>query len=160
MTHMDLGQRGAKRQSWQRANPRAVLEALYRKHPDASEEELAAKFWDEIRSDDDVLKVIALDYWFPNNYRSMIVPPASPPRTRMRVAAAAVQKQVEAGIQKQARLLLMDLLMPNGKTLSECTGRDCQRFGGWLKKISTRVKPRQKVGDVLTETDLQSMHLG
>lgn len=48
-------------------------------------------------------------------------------------------------------------VMPNGKELRDCTGNDCTRMGGWFLKIAERVKPTQKVGNALSEEDVQNL---
>ena len=49
------------------------------------------------------------------------------------------------------------MIMPNGKPLRECTGKDCAKAGGWLSKLAKKVKPNQKVGDVLSEAQVKRL---
>ena len=62
------------------------------------------------------------------------------------------------------RARLLDLVMPNGKPLRDCTGKDCERFGKadeqrgrWLRRIATEVGPRRRVGVVLSERQLAEL---
>ena len=57
----------------------------------------------------------------------------------------------------QARIVLMDMILPNGLALSECTGPDCRAAGGWLVKVADLVGD-SKVGDVLDEAKLRSIY--
>ena len=60
------------------------------------------------------------------------------------------------------QLKLLDLMLPNGKTLRDCTGRECremgEKVGDWLLKVSSRVKPDQLVGDALQEADVRRLY--
>jgi hypothetical protein len=51
----------------------------------------------------------------------------------------------------------LELIMPNGKKLGQCTGTDCLRFGGWLSKVGEAVGPTRLVGDVFSENDLAKL---
>lgn len=51
-------------------------------------------------------------------------------------------------------LRLLDLVMPNGKALRDCTGGDCIRFGGFYTRIGKKVGKARVVGKVLTAADL------
>lgn len=51
----------------------------------------------------------------------------------------------------------LELVMPNGKALAQCTGGECLRFGGWLARVGEVVGPNRLVGDVLGEKDLVKM---
>ncbi len=51
----------------------------------------------------------------------------------------------------------LTMVMPNGKELRDCTGRDCSRMGGWFTRIAEHVKPSQKVGNALTEEQVQKL---
>ena len=61
---------------------------------------------------------------------------------------------------REAAVKLLDLSMPNGKPLRDCTGSDCKKFGGWLGKIAAKVGARQKVGSVLSEAQVRKLNRG
>jgi hypothetical protein len=46
----------------------------------------------------------------------------------------------------------------------DCTGEDCAKLGpamgAWLSRIAAEVKPRQKVGDVLSEDRVRELFIG
>jgi hypothetical protein len=63
---------------------------------------------------------------------------------------------------------LLDLEMPNGRALRDCTADDCFAYGGWLEKVGRRVRHgwsagndqvdhtgRMTVGDTYKEVALQ-----
>lgn len=109
-------------------------------------------------------------YWLDNNYRSMLADYPEPgeeiaqrvKRQAEREKTTAVLKErVEKTIEAKAQIMLLDWVLPNGKPLRDCTGRDCKQMsgmvGGWLQKIAQRVKPTQKVGDILKEDDVRKL---
>jgi hypothetical protein len=74
---------------------------------------------------------------------------------------AKVKAKVRARIVEKAKMILLDLMLPNGKPLRECTGADCAKLGpamgAWLSRIAGEVKPRQKVGDILSEESVREL---
>jgi hypothetical protein len=58
----------------------------------------------------------------------------------------------------QIKTKVLGLKMPNGKALRDCTGRECDHFGGWFKRLATKVGPDKRVGDVLTEADVRAIY--
>lgn len=55
---------------------------------------------------------------------------------------------------------LLDCMMPNGKTLRQCTGAECIRVGGFFTKIGEKIGRDEIVGEAMTEADLQSLAKG
>jgi hypothetical protein len=55
---------------------------------------------------------------------------------------------------------LLDLVMPNGKTLAGSTGAECRKTGGWFMAIAQKVGPRQHVGDILDEAEVRAIYSG
>lgn len=70
------------------------------------------------------------------------------------------QETIAAEVAKTRKLLLMKLLLPNGKTLQEATFRDCAFAGGWFVRIAKLGKPAQIVGQVLSEDQLWELWQG
>jgi hypothetical protein len=68
-------------------------------------------------------------------------------------AAADLQDKVNKASQ-QIKGRALQLVMPNGKRLSECTGAECCKFGGWFTKIGEKIGKRAIVGEALTEKEL------
>ena len=155
MTSLDGGIYGAKIQSWRRANPRNLLMRIITQNPGVPESELADAFWAEVQTDEECLKVITIDYWFPNNYRSLLTSNKRPRATTGQ--ASKIRSQIKAGIRKEAKRMLLDFIMPNGKMLRNCTGRDCAKFGGWMGKIASKIKPGEVVGEKLSEDQVRKL---
>lgn len=139
------GVTGAKVTSWSHDNPRSLLLELVRDLPHADAETLARHLRDRVLDDDRYLLPI-VRYFVRNNMRSL-------QDRRPRGQSRALVEQAKTKI--SARLL--DMVMPNGKALRDCTGADVRRFGAGFSSIAKKVKPRQLVGQALTETDLRQM---
>lgn len=154
MTHVDVGTTGAKRQSFDRNNPRDLLVRVIEDNPGAGEAEWLKSFTRAVRDDEDYLDPI-IGYWFANNYRSLIpVRRATPQR---RAAQAKARAAVVETIKLRIAAISLSFIMPNGKELRDSTGKECAQAGGWLAKIAKRVKPTEKVGSVLTEGQLRRL---
>jgi len=74
-------------------------------------------------------------------------------RRQRQEAAEQARKAIDAAKLKITRRAL-SLVMPNNKTLANCTGAECMQFGGWFSKVGERVGAKRLVGDVLTNKDL------
>lgn len=159
------GTYGAKVQSWKNANPRDLLKTLIDENPSAAKPALLAMVRSELLDERaaDMLDSV-IEYWFTNNYHSLVAPVARAPRPPREVVKAAqtakvaeIKANVQARIQEEARLLLLDLVLPNGKALRDSTGNECAKAGGWFTKIASRIPPGKKVGKVLSEDQLRSL---
>lgn len=54
-------------------------------------------------------------------------------------------------------VVLLDILLPNGKALRDATGADCVKAGGFFAEVAKQIKPTQVVDRHLTEGDLQNI---
>jgi len=118
-------------------------------------------------------------YWFDLNYRSLLADYPDPnghlptraelkkkaQETIEKKAVALRQRMttvIEEKAEEKAQLILLDWILPNGKPLRDCTGRECRqmsgRVGGWLRKISDRIKPTDLVGKVMQEADVRKLY--
>lgn len=152
----ELGVLGAKVQSWARANPRDLLKSIIEANPTADEREIFRLLKVRLGEDDgqDYMDVI-LDYWFTNNFRSLA--PIVGQSREARAATASIPAIKETIKERATTMVLMDLAMPNGLPLRDCTGADCNKFGGWLSAIAKKLKPQQKVGNALSEAQVRAM---
>jgi hypothetical protein len=169
MTYTDAGVRGATGQSWRGANPRDLLRQVINNHPGSDRTALFRLFVEKLKEEDedDYMETI-IEYWFTNNYHSLLVASAATVADSGETAArreallATTKEQIRAKIAEAATIVLSDMAMPNGKRLADCTGEECitlaRRMGSWLGRIVRRVKPEETVGAVLTEDDLQVLY--
>ncbi len=56
-----------------------------------------------------------------------------------------------------ANVVLLDLMLPSGKTLRESTGAECKRAGGFFDLVASHLKPTQVVDKHLSESDLRNL---
>lgn len=166
MTYTEPGTIGAKRQSYRTPNPRTMLLQMMEQNRGKSESALLDLFMEQVKEDDDCLGVI-IEYWFTNNYRSLRQQQRSPverQRVQQQTVAMteAVTQRIKQRIRQEAEIMLLDMILPNGKPLRECTGRECARLGpkigGWLTSVAKAVKPDQVVGESLSERDVQRLY--
>ena len=165
MEHIDRGTYGAKVQSWEYHNPRALLADIIDGNLGLSKKEMLEVFRERVLEDEEngYINTI-IESWFSNNYNSLIRRPqdgivsAYERKTTQQNVAVIVEKHIE----RRAKIILLDLLMPNGKELRDCTGKDCGKLGPkvgkWLWKIAEKVKPNQKVGDALSESQVRKLY--
>lgn len=162
MTHIDTGHRGAKVQSWAQANPRDVLKRLVDEHPTWGKDRLLKALHEKVINNERLIETI-IEYWFTNNYHSLIPverPRASP--VEKQTAVSVARGKIQRRIAQEAQVLLLELMMPNGKNLRDCTGQECEslatKMGGWLLRVSKRIGPNKTVGEVLNEDQLRELY--
>jgi hypothetical protein len=163
------GKQGAKRQSTFASNPRDVLNRLMDKYPNKTERELRPKVKAHILDNPDYVSAI-FEYWYANNYNSLRderrernVSPVERQQKTEQKAAMAAEKVVRMEKTKQqfkaraVEFVLLDLMMPNGKVLGDCTGADCAKAGGWLTAIAERIRPDDIVSRMLSEDQVKDI---
>lgn len=158
---VDTGTYGAKRQSWKQANPRDLLKRIVDEMGSAPEADVRAHVFDAVLDGHvpgDHLTAI-IDYWFDNTYRALTFTPKAPEKIKAQKAAQKRQfEEIKEVVKARAtRMALLEMTMPNRKPLAECTGKDCAKAGGWLAKIAAKIKPNEKVGAVLSETQVRKI---
>jgi hypothetical protein len=165
MEPLETAVRGAKIQSFRKSSPRDVLRRIISEEPDASKSQLLTMCRDEILKDEDMVESV-IEYWFSNNYHSLIGPTARPTsfssrqlrESRIETAKTAIVERIE----ERAQMILLDMIMPNGKALKECSGKECaslgKRISPWLARISKAVPPSKLVGDVLSEERVRQIY--
>lgn len=168
---VDVGVRGAKRQSWKQANPRELLKRVIDDNPGSDREALLHIFRNQLWREDDAEDYVdtIVEYWFANNYHSLVGPAPIAPRSRESRARTAeiaqdIKARVRAKILERATIVLSDMMLPNGKRLADCSGKECAQMGsaigGLMGRVAQLVKPKQTVGQVLTEAQLQELYVG
>lgn len=180
MTLLEIGRTGASKQSWRSPGPRALLKQLMDEAKDPHDGKvlfkdfLAAALPSPVRAafaneDDERRLVNIIEYWFTNNHDLMMRLYPKPGDKKLKAAEQKVLAEKEEKIRtavrekiaEQAELMLLDWIMPNGKAMGDCTGKEVREFGRkvspWISKIAARVKPDETVRDVLSEDDVRKM---
>src|SRR5215831_18279699 len=152
MTHIEpgvSGHQGAKRQSWRAVDPRKLLREIIENDPNGGETAWRKAFWNIIKkelggADLDGTYTQACVRYALDNAMNALAPDAAMGRTAKRTATG---KAVERAKTKAQAILLLHLIMPNGKPLGQCTGADCKSFGGWYIKLAELVPAKKMVAD-------------
>jgi hypothetical protein len=159
------GHTGAKRTSWEHYNPRDLVIRLVRDYPNADDRTLARHLHDRVLGDEQEYLLPILLHFVRNTLSAL-------ERSEARKASEAREKQaaeeredvtrvkdrVTEHVRKEAEKILLDLEMPNGKLLRDCTGKDCTRFGGWYRRLAKSVGPRKLVGAMLSEEEVRKLY--
>ena len=157
MTFINQGLIGAKRATWRNANPRLLLQKIITDLPSESEETWRELFWEKVENDTDQIRAI-VEYWLDNNIRSLVQSerpqPIQPKKDDVNIAKDKMQRRVNL----EARLQVLELVMPNNKVLGDCTGAECKKFGGWFTKLADRVPRNKTVSSVLTEAQAYKLY--
>lgn len=66
-------------------------------------------------------------------------------------------KQTEIVEIIKAQIIMLDLTMPNGKPMRDCTGAEMAKFGNRYQKIAERVGKAKTVGSVLNEDQVKTI---
>lgn len=136
-------------------NPLQVLVNAIDNDPTMPTERLFQTWWGAVKDDEDLMRAVGRHAF--HNMLASLDRDKRKARERRR-GQRAVSKAAVAMIKDRIRsVVLMDLLLPNGKKLRDSTFAECSAAGGWFKQLATRGKPSQIVGKVLTEADLQKI---
>ena len=149
---------GAKRTSWEHYNPRDIILRLFREYPAADDKVIARHLRDAVLGDEPEYLLPCLLHVV-TNIRAAHERPSRKRQTATSAEhIAQVKGRVADRVREEAEKMLLDLEMPNGKPLRDCTGSDCARFGGWFKRLADKVGPRKLVGNVLSEQDVRKLY--
>jgi hypothetical protein len=158
------GRTGAARISWEHYNPRDLLIRLMRANPDAGEQALAVILRESVLGDESDYLLPILLYFVRNTVSALNRERAAEERKSHQhdedpdPKIAEAKAKIMARIKAEAEKITLDLVMPNGKPLRDCTGEDCSHLGGWGRRLAVRVGPFKTVGEVLSETDVRDLY--
>lgn len=159
MSNVEIGRTGAKRISVEQSNPRALLLELIDRFPHDEEKCMLRHFQEAVKDDPDMLDVV-IGYAFANHWEA-IHNPKKNHSIQNKKSFIKHSAQLRIGIQRvikeKAQEMLMEMAMPNGKRLGDCTISYVSRLGGWLSKIVEGKNPRQTVEHVYDEDQLREM---
>jgi hypothetical protein len=161
MTHVESGVTGAKRQTWRDISPRKLLREIIEDDPKGGEAAWRTAFLAAINKELDGVDLTGtyteacVLYSLDNALLALM--PQYETKGRRAAQKAKTATAVENAQTRSQAILLLHLIMPNGKPLGQCTGADCKRFGGWYAKLAELVPARKQVADVLNESKVREL---
>jgi hypothetical protein len=136
--------------------PRQLLTKVLLKYPKSSRKRQIELFKEKVLdSKTDYLLDKIIEEWADKNLRALTRP------SRVAQARKRSAQSVKGKKTRLKKLVLLSLVLPNGKTLGETTGAECVKLGPkvgrWLSTIGSRVSPTELVGKALTEKQVRTL---
>jgi hypothetical protein len=137
-------------------NPRDLLVALIAKHPGTDRKAIFEMFCSDIDIDltNPYQRAVAW-YFFVNMHDYLTTNRNYKPDPIERARAKAQQSEEVERIKGQ--IMLLNLTMPNGKPMRDCTGAEMAKFGNRYQRIAEKVGKAKLVGLVLNEEQVQEI---
>jgi hypothetical protein len=152
-TGVDTGILGATKISWEHDSARNLLLQIIEEYPDGNNQIWAQHLRERAPAEDCDWPIYL--YFVTNHARALMRGPKRK-RKRGKTGGAVAKAKVRAR--------LLDLLMPNGMALRDCTGQQVENFGKadeqrgrWLQRVAAEVGPDKRVGEVLGEKQLKAL---
>ena len=152
--NMELHAKGASFIATQTAdNPRDLVIDVIKNMPDDEVKVQFEQFRSLLKDEPDGYQR-AVDWYFFVNMRDYLVSS----RTRSPAERASARDQQTALVEHiKAQIVMLDLTMPNGKSMKDCTGAEMAKFGNRYQKIAEKVGKAKLVGAVLNEEQVQAI---
>lgn len=138
-------------------NPRDLVAIAIEAMPEAEVKKQFSQFRKLLEERSDEYQS-AVDWYFFVNMRDYMVNP------RNRMARPDPVQRAEARVEQRdriesikAQIIMLDLTMPNGKQMRDCTGQEMSTFGNCFQKIAEKVGKTKTVGSVLNEDQVRSI---
>jgi hypothetical protein len=162
-------QKARRVESQPQANPVDLLKKVVEANPKADTDAIYEEFKEKLlQIDNDAYLDIVIMSWFGPAYSRLTAPEPDPKaqaeqRDRRKAEERAlVEAKKAAGQARMAKIVLLDMVLPHGKSLKDSTGRECAQLGpqigDWLNRVAGEVRPTQVVGKVLSEERLQELY--
>lgn len=144
----------------ERLNPTEVLISLIDENPSASRDVLKREFYERVHNDEDYLRPI-IEYFFINAMNGI-----DGAKRRKRVPNSERAARIEAIkieatklAEKIKSVVILDLVLPHGKTVRESTFGECGKLGGlFFRKLSKLGRPKQVVGKHVTDQQADDLY--
>ena len=157
----------SRRAPFVRPDPIALLERLFESYPNDTDRRAVRRFM--LEGGDDMIAA-ALEPWLTKRRqiwrrdREANKPEVAAARqAAIQADRAAIREQLTEHIRTEARVMLLDIVMPNGKRLRDCRGTECVKMGkvhiekgSWWIAIGQKAG-KEKVGDVLSEAQVAKL---
>lgn len=131
---------------------RDLIAELVKAKPGSSAKELFEEFQNRVAAQPLLQRTVDW-YFFIQMFTEITAPPkrSTSPNPQGARAISAMKEAIKS------KIVLLELTMPNGKRLKDCTGGEVATFGNRFKLIADRVGKSRLVGEVLSEEDLQKI---
>ena len=147
-----------------RINPLTLLISIIRENSDKQDWQHKLMFSRMMKAESyaEYVEIVVLE-WLNLKYstaHAAAFPPSQKDIDKQNVERMKRAAVTRAEIKKmKAKIVgkLLQVVMPNGKPLAQCTGAECLAFGGWLTRIGEQIEPHEIVGKVLTESALTKL---
>jgi len=136
-------------------NPRDLVVELVKKNPEADRKQLFVTFREMLDESGDDYKRAVEWYFFVNMYDYLVTSRRAVPDPVERAEARVQQRERIEAI--KAQIVMLDLQMPNGKKMRDCTGAEMAKFGNRYQRIAERVGKGRLVGSVLDEDQVRAI---
>lgn len=153
-----------------------IFQRSLKNDPHGSRKDQFKAFLRAIRESDDLVEQLAEVYFEQNYHRfkvqekdgnvTIVGTPAEERRAEV-IAARRQEREQQVETMAQARvnramdmvkkIVMLDMIMPNGKKLRHCTFAEVAKFGDIFAEISRHGKPNQVIDKQLNEMDLQNI---
>lgn len=141
-------------------NPAELLIGIMEKNPHARREELMQMFrkvMAEAITEEPAYLVPLADRYFYHEYNNIVSYRRRALQRDRPKGPAERRRELEDTKAAIRRVIVLDLVLPNGKKARESTFADCKKAGGFWLKIANKGKPNQIVGKVLTDEQAQAI---
>lgn len=149
--HSETHQGAAHNRRSNRVNPKELLMRLSAQY---SDRETVFEKWCRAVERNEELQRSVNQYFFVNNYETHR-------RKQIRQSPVLTEQQRERVFEqvkeRVAKIGLMYLPLPNGRAWKDSTFEQCGRAKGIFGEVEGMGRPEQRVGEVLTEKDLQQI---
>lgn len=140
------------------SHPLDFVRDVVKKNPGRSRTEQFEKFRSLLETNSDTYQRAVDWYFFVNMHASLNTKIARPQDPVQRAQVRERGNELVASI--KAQLIILDLVMPNGKTMRDCTGTEMAKFGNRYHRIAERVGKAKTVGSILNEDQVQEILKG
>lgn len=136
-------------------NPRDLVIESLKVMPEAARKDVFDHFRSALHEAGEDYQRSVEWYFFVNMYDYLTTNRTRPKNPVERAEARVAQREVVERI--KAQIIMLDLTMPNGKPMRDCTGGEMARFGNRFQKIAERVGKSKLVGSVLSEEQVRAV---
>lgn len=134
-------------------NPREIVIEVIKSAPNATRKEQFDQFRERLSENSDEYQR-AVDWYFFVNMHDYLTTSRN---TKSTPAQRAAQKESQAKTVEAIKdqIVILNLVMPNGKMMRDCTGAEMTMFGGSFVKVGKKVGSAKTVGSVLDEKQIR-----